>query len=278
MQSPLYNGQRMRVHRSSRRVRRMSYALVGRRNSVRLGTVCLFCVATVTCSSASNPKDTKPLSRTPDTTTTVWMASRRFTVNAATFRGNDWWTIGTHPAAVPMHVDSSSPDLSICPITLDGAARGSREALGTGWPSETGFRSCLDLQPSVGTTLPPTDGSWHVAFAVRSAASQVVAALTVKYAAADAFVEVIPPPRTEATIVITPTSATVGAHAYRLPGYLPATNVRLALRQSGRVLVRATPCDFPSEIDCVGDVTSGRPVTVTLHQGDDRTALFIAWK
>jgi hypothetical protein len=120
----------------------------------------------------------------------------------------------------------------------------------------------------------------HVGFAVRSDSPQIVARLTIDYAAADSFVEVIPPPHTDATIVFTPTSATVGAHAYGLPGFRGPAGIRLTLRQSGRALARTTPCDFPSEIDCVGDVTSGEPVTVTMHQARerDRTALLLAWK
>jgi hypothetical protein len=115
------------------------------------------------------------------------------------------------PDHTPIRVTVSSPNVEVCPVTVDGAT------LNDGWPSATGFVTCMSSGPHGSFTLPVTDGNWHVAFAIRTTTKAAVANVTVDYQAAETFMMVIPPANSDATITFTPHSSTVGAHAYQVP-------------------------------------------------------------
>jgi hypothetical protein len=146
------------------------------------------------------------------------------------------------------------------------------------------FPSCMDLSPSTVTTLPATDGGYHVAFAVKavspSAASPL--ALTVTYDATDSFVEVLPPATTgniTVTVSYTPHSATTGATATPVNRLTPAPGYALHVRQGGRALIHMVACDFPTELSsCFGGVAPGQPVEVQLTGHGDPVLVNLAWR
>jgi hypothetical protein len=227
------------------------------------------------CTSYTGPQQAEPASSTRRTVSTITDRNssklRSFVVRSLTFRANQWWTIGVHPSAVPIRVQPSS-SVDVCPAALEGSLDGPGS-----WPSSTGFRSCLPADHANDLRLPGTSG--HVAFAIRSRGGGTVEAVTITYDAVDAFVEVIPPPSTTTTVGFMTTSATMGAHAYLLPGFRSAP-VQVTIEQAGRRLTRLAECDFGSEISCVGGAIANAPVIVRM-QGQPasigRVALYLSW-
>lgn len=126
-------------------------------------------------------------------------------------------------------------------------------------------------------------GSAHVAFAIRSPdrSGSVAVEISLTYTAADSFVEIIPPAggADATTVTFTPRSSTVGAQVFLMPGFEPALDIAVSVSQQHGALTLAWPCDFGSEIDCVGGVAPDQSVTVSLTGGgsNERVALFVAW-
>ena len=76
--------------------------------------------------------------------------------------GGNWLTVGLHPTTTPVQLHASSTvPLEVCPAGLDGGLNDSS------WPPSSKFGSCMDLSSSGPTTLPPTNGGFHVAFAIK---------------------------------------------------------------------------------------------------------------
>jgi hypothetical protein len=256
-------------------------------------------VVVLTCASCSQAgtnahslQSTLPRTSTttsaPSTTTTTAPATattfpvfgpRSFTVSGVLLSGGNWLTVGLHPTTTPVQLQASGTvPLEVCPAGLDGGLNDSS------WPPSFKFESCMDLSSSAPTTLPPTDGAFHVAFAVKevSAGSLSPLALSVNYSATDSFVEVIPPSTSShiyMTVSYTPRSATTEASATPINLLTPAPGYSLDVMQSGRALTQAVACDFPTEFtSCLGGVTPGEPVTAQLVGQGEPVVLSLAWK
>ncbi len=191
----------------------------------------------------------------------------------------NWLTVGLHPTTAPVELQASSTvPLEVCPAGLDGGLNDSS------WPPLFKFGSCIDLSSSGPTSLPPTDGGFHVAFAIKelSAGPLSPLALSVNYSATDSFVEVIPPSTSShsyMTVSYTPRSATTEAGATPINLLTPAPGYSLDVMQNGRALSQTVPCDFPTEYtSCFGGVTPGEPVAAQLVGQGGPVVLSLGWK
>jgi hypothetical protein len=206
--------------------------------------------------------------------------ARSFEVGGVRLAGGDWLTVALHPneKAVRVRVVSKQPT-EVCPASVDGA-------IGPGmssWPSWFHFDACQSVDSLGEATLPPTDGSVHVAFGVRALRADVTTPLdvSVSYEAEDSFVVVIPPAvtATHADVTFRPHTATVGVHAYVMPDFGKTSIVAVAAQQNRR-LRRTMPCDFGSEIGCVGRVQPNVPARVTISGPSSdtaRLAVYLSW-
>lgn len=211
----------------------------------------------------------------PPPATVPAIGPRSFAVSGVTLVWGNWLTIGLHPTTAPVTLQANTAaSLEVCPAGLDGGLTDSS------WPSFFKFTSCLAM-PADTATLPPTDGDTHVAVAIRSTGSTPVAlAVTVDYAAADTFVEVIPPrsASTSLRVTYTPRTTTTGATVSPAGLVTPAPGYSLVITQAGRTLSTAAPCDFPTEAqECVGNVTPGQPAQVQLAGTGSQVVLYLAW-
>jgi hypothetical protein len=140
-------------------------------------------------------------------------------------------TVGLHPTSIPVEVTSSGVALQACPATVD---------VGDDWPFGQ-FSSCLHQAPTA-SSLPATDGTFHVGFEIRgitSAASDTT--VTINYHATDSYFEVVPPVTpspTEMTLTIVPNSLTVGVSIFPVGAAdnLPAPGFEAAGTQNGQSL------------------------------------------
>ncbi len=190
-----------------------------------------------------------------------------------------WLTIGLHPTTEPIRLRATTAvPLEVCPAGLGGEIVGN-----TSWPSSFGFLSCMGLGASGDAMLPATDGMTHVAFAIRPVAmvGEVPLTLHLSYSATDSFVEIIPPVaglRTDMTVTITPRSGTTGAQTKLVGQLRSAPGYSVAVTQSGRHVTKPSPCDFGSEVPCIGPVTPSEPVRVRLTgPGTPSVVLSLAW-
>lgn len=190
--------------------------------------------------------------------------------------GGNWLTVGLHPTTAPVELHASATaQLEVCPAGLDGGLTDSS------WPAYFHFPSCI-VMASGNATLPATNGSFHVAFAVKtiSAASPAALTLTVDYAATDTFVQVIPPSSasTSLTVTYTPRTSTTAASVSPAGLVTPAPGYTIAISQAGKVLTRPAPCDFPTEAPgCVGGVTPGELTDVHISGPGSQVVIYPAW-
>jgi hypothetical protein len=217
----------------------------------------------------------------PSTTRPVQSGSlgeRTFQIHQVRLAEGTWLTISLHPGLTPVKIRVTPVSaIEVCPASLEG---GIGIAAGS-WPH---FPSCRQVDASGRVQLPATDGATHVAFAVRAldARRGRVVEVSVSYEAKDSFVELVPPEVVAAgtSLTFTPHTSTAGAHAYSLPGYREAPDIVISMAQRGRFLRTVAPCDFGSEIDCVGGVTPNQPVTVlwaNTNSARGKFAFFVAW-
>ena len=165
--------------------------------------------------SPDSPSGTPPSSSYVAPTTTrarsTEFGPHHFTVTGVRLPAGTWLTIGLHPTTEPIHVHTTSAvPLEVCPAGLDGEM-----VQNSSWPPSFRFPSCLATDGSGVATLPITDGSTHVAFAIRpvSTVGEIPMTVRVDYAAADSFVDIIPPVAgvpTDISITYTPRSRTTG--------------------------------------------------------------------
>jgi hypothetical protein len=106
------------------------------------------------------------------------------------------------------------------------------------------------------------------------------------YAATDSFFVVIPPRSTGHTqqmvVTLVPRTATIGTEVQPLDpaAAVPTTGTALSTSQQNRPLTRPAPCDFGSEINCVGEVVPGIPIDVALDlqpSNPTRVTLAVSW-
>ncbi len=116
-----------------------------------------------TSTTTSAPSTTTTTTIAPATTTTFPVfGPRSFTVSGVLLSAGNWLTVGLHPTTAPVELQASSTvPLEVCPAGLDGGLNDSS------WPPSFKFGSCIDLSSSGPTSLPPTDGGFHVAFAIK---------------------------------------------------------------------------------------------------------------
>jgi len=230
--------------------------------------------------STSTTEHTTTTTAPPTTTTSPPFGTRAFQVSGILLSGGDWLTVGLHPTTAPIAIQASaSAPLEVCPAGLDGGLNDSS------WPSWFKFPSCEVLSATGTISLPPTDGTTHVAFAIKAqSASAPLGALrlTVDYSATDSFVEVIPPQTTSntyMTVSVTPHSATVAASINPINAVTPAAGYSLDLMQAGRALSQIASCDFPTELtSCFGGVVPGGPVAVQVVGQGAPVVLNLGWK
>jgi hypothetical protein len=165
---------------------------------------------------------------------------------------------------------------------LDGTVSGSGS-----WPSAFNFPSCLPFNDAGDATLPASDGSYHLAFAVRPATAGVVApvSLTVDYSATDTFVAILPPTasgNTEMNVTFVPETTTIGYNIapQGLADTVPAPGYVVTATQSGRSLSSPAGCDFPTELDsCTGGVIPSEALTIQVSgPGTSKVGVALAWK
>lgn len=216
----------------------------------------------------------------PTTTTLPPFGTRTFTVSGILLSDGDWLTVGLHPTTAPVEVQASaSTPLEVCPAGLDGGLNDSS------WPPSFKFPNCEALNAAGTVSLPPTDGGYHVAFAIKAQSASAPLSslrLTVDYSATDSFVEVIPPQTTSntyMTVSVTPRGATVAASATSINALTPAAGYSLDLMQPGRALSPAVSCDFPTELtSCFGGVVPGDPVAIQVVGQGPPVVLNLGWK
>jgi hypothetical protein len=225
--------------------------------------------------STSTVTSAAPAPSPPVTFPTI--GQRTFAITGVALAEGNWLTVGLHPTTTPveLHASTSEP-LEVCPAGLDGGLTDSS------WPTYFNFSTCI-VMASGNATLPPTNGSFHVAFAVRtvSATASASLTLTVDYAATDTFVEVIPPSSasTSLTVTFTPRTSTTAASVSPAGLVTPAPGYTLTISQAGRVLDRPAPCDFPTEAqDCVGAVTPGGLTELHIAGPGSQVVVYPAWQ
>jgi hypothetical protein len=233
----------------------------------------------LTCASCSAPSASHRSLPATTQHRSIVFGPRKFTVTGISLAYGTWLTIGLHPTTEPIRLQATTAvPLEVCPAGLDGEIAGN-----TSWPASFGFLSCMALAGSGVAMLPATDGTTHVAFAIRLVAMVGEAPLTLQlsYSATDSFVEIIPPVagvRTDMTVTITPRSGTTGAQTNLVGQLRSAPGYSVAVRQSGRHVTKPSPCDFGSEVPCVGPVTPSEPVRVHLTgPGMPSVVLSLAW-
>ncbi|MDP9337105.1 MAG: hypothetical protein M3Q30_27845 [Actinomycetota bacterium] len=203
--------------------------------------------------------------------------TRTFEVRGVWFRDNGALLVGLHPDSrqVRVRVVPASA-VELCPASLDGRIG----AVGTPWRG-FGFASCKQPDSSGVATLPPTNGYSHVVFALKASGSSRRIDVSVSYSAADSFVMVTPPRGTGLDVTFTPRTASVGAHAFVVPGFGPATSAKIVVSQAGvSASAIAGDCNFASEIECTAKVApnAATVVRMTAPSGADSTvALYVAW-
>jgi hypothetical protein len=206
-----------------------------------------------------------------------------FTITGVSVSSVNWLTVDLHPSTLPIQLQAtSSAALQVCPANLDGSISGSGS-----WPSGFNFGSCFPFDGVGSATLPPSDGSYHLAFAVRPIAAGISASisLTVNYSATDTFVAVLPPTtvgNTEMTATFIPESTTIGDNIapLGLADTVPAPGYAALAAQGGRPLSSPAGCDFPTELDsCIGGVTPNQIVEIHVHgPGTSKVTVSLAWK
>ena len=157
-------------------------------------------------------------------------------------RAGEELVVALHPTEAPVEVA----------VPGDGAATACPSP-GMRWPGGM-FTTCLGAGEDGRIVVPGTgDPSYHVAFVVRAGADGPFD-VRITYSAADAFMVVTLPATVAAggTVTFEPRTGTAGAEAFILPGYAAVPGVRAVIEQDGRPLTRRSPCDFGSEIECVG--------------------------
>jgi hypothetical protein len=202
--------------------------------------------------------------------------TRTFEISGVWFRGNGALLVGLHPDSRPVRVRVlPASAIELCPASLDGRIG----AAGTPWRG-FGFASCKQPDSLGVATLPPTNGYSHVVFALRASASRRIN-ISVSYSAVDSFVMVTPPRGTGLDVTFTPRMAFVGAHAFVIPGFGPATSAKIIVSQGGvSAAAIAGDCNFASEIECTAKVT---PNTATIagmtapSEANLTVALYVAW-
>jgi hypothetical protein len=132
-------------------------------------------------------------------------------------------------------------------------------------------------------TLPPTDGATHIAFAIKAVKNtgSTGLSLTMSYAPADGFVEVIPPKGTSTHLSIsyTPRSSSTSATVSPAGLVTPAPGYSVNISQMGRRVNHVEPCDFPTEAaECVGPVNPGQPILVHVAGPGSTVVIYPSWK
>ncbi len=214
------------------------------------------------------------------TTTAPTFGIRGFSVSGVLLTGGNWLTVGLHPTTVPVELHVSGANgLEVCPAGLDGGLKDSS------WPRRSIFTGCRALDATGSATLPATNGSTRVAFAIRSASNAAnlsSLAVTVAYDAADSFVEVIPPATTShtyLTVTYTPTSTTTAVFAAPVNGLVAAPGYSFDVMQAGRALTQTPTCDFPTDLrSCYGGVTPGVVVSAQLVGQGGPVVFNVGWK
>jgi hypothetical protein len=174
---------------------------------------------------------------------------------------------------------SGTIPIEVCPAGLDGEI-----VANSSWPTSFGFWSCVPLDAAGRAVLPATGGLNHVAFALRPQDPTESSLVTVRvsYTAVDSFVDVVPPTGTESVdmkLTYIPRSATTGARVDPVAQSGSTAAVTVKVTQGHQTLTRDSPCDFGSEIDCVGNVIPDHPVTVELTESSQtRVVLTVTWR
>jgi hypothetical protein len=207
-----------------------------------------------------------------------------FAITGVSVSSVNWLTVDLHPSTLPiqLHATSTAP-LQVCPANLDGTISVS----GSSWPSRFNFLSCLPLDGAGNATLPASDGTYHLAFAIRPTAASVAASvsLTVSYTATDTFVAVLPPTtpgNTDMTVTFVPESTTIEDNIapQGLSDAAPAPGYVATATQDGRSLSSPAACDFPTELDsCIGGVVPDTALAVKVSgPGASKVTVSLAWK
>jgi hypothetical protein len=205
------------------------------------------------------------------------IGQRTFDITGVTVSDGSWLTVGLHPTSLPVQLQASAgAQLEVCPAGLDGSLTD------TSWPTFFKFPACIPVT-SGRAMLPPTNGGTHVAFAIKtpSNTAPVTLTLTVSYAAADTFVEVIPPsgPSTSLSVSYTPLSTTTGATVTPAGLVTPAPGYTIAISQAGRLVNHSVSCDFPTELpSCVGPVVPGQLTQLHVAGPGSQVVLYPTWK
>lgn len=242
------------------------------RPRVRLLVVLAFAAAACSSVHHNTPRPSVP--------SAVVLGPRTFELETANLPTGMWLTVALHPSAMPVSVHVSPSDATqICPATLDGDIGPPAAS----WEPTRAFDKCRPPGRSGSVELPAPDGKSHVAFAIRSSASRPrLLEVQVSYSAVDSFVLVTAPRGSGVTASLTPQTRTVGVAVYGMPGYhaATATGTAVTVRQARRMIGRPESCDFGSEIGCVGPVTHGQTVTISVRDHDYgfvRIGVYLAW-
>jgi hypothetical protein len=241
--------------------------------------------------TTASPKTASPKTAAapPPTTTTAespssqFLGPHDFTVAGVRVSSTGWLTVELHPTTAPIQLRATSTSpLEVCPANLDGTISGSGS-----WPPGFKFVSCSPFDGAGVATLPPSDGSFHLAFAVRPVATAGSASVTlaVDYSAVDTFVAVIPPVATgnlDMTVTFVPGSSTIGdvvtpegmADTVAAPGFVATA------RQGDQTLSSPAACDFATELSsCVRGVVPNEPLSVNVGgPGAAKVDVSLAWK
>jgi hypothetical protein len=206
-----------------------------------------------------------------------------FTITGASVSSTNWLTVKLHPTTGPIQLQATSTSpLEVCPANLDGTISSSGS-----WPPAFGFTSCIPCNGAGEATLPPSNGGFHLAFAVRPVDPAAIAAVTlrVNYSATDTFLAILPP-SADGNVIMTvtyvpltsTTSATVSPAG--MADTVQAPEFTVAVTQGGLTLSSPAACDFATEADgCLGGVVPNQPVSVNVRgPGTSKVELALAWQ
>ena len=189
---------------------------------------------------------------------------RTFQVRDARLRKGESLGIQLHPSEVPIEIESSQPDLEVCPH---------------GWPSFAGFLECLPLEDGALRLPSAVVDTFHLGIRVQGVdgAAVRIEQLKVTYEPGDGYF-ILQPPALRAgasspAVVVTPTVRdSVGVGVYGQRFRRPRTDARVDVRQSGRrVRLGGEPSNGRVDGD-YGPVELDRPVTITVRNDGSKRA------
>jgi hypothetical protein len=199
--------------------------------------------------------------------------TRTFEVRDIRLKDGESFGIQLHPTELPIEIESSEPDLEVCP---------------NGWPSFAGFLECLPLDDGR-LVLPSTVvATFHLGIRVQGIdrASVRVKELRITYEPGDGYFILQPPAlaagaSTPALLVTPTTRDSVGVGLYGPNFAASDAKTKVNVRQSDRrVRLGGQPSNGRTDAD-YGPVKLDRAVAITVKNAGKKRAtveLLIDWE